>query len=196
MINEGYIKFKPKCINKNKLPKEILPELNKYRAEMVIRKLIGIKNRVGFGNISKKVDDNFIITGSATGGIKELDENHYVRVTSYNLDENSVEYEGPIKPSSESMTHASIYDSDLGIKAVIHVHNLDLWKKLLNRVPTTSKHTHYGTPEMAKEVKRLFRETDVKEKKIFVTAGHEEGVFSFGKNLEEAAKLLLKYFEG
>ena len=50
-------------------------------------------------------------------------------------------------------------------------------------------------PEMAEEVIRLFKETDVKEKKILAMAGHEEGVVSFGKNLKEAGQILLEYFE-
>ena len=46
---------------------------------------------------------------------------------------------------------------------------------------------------MAKEIQRLFRETDVKEKKILVMAGHKEGIISFGKDLDEAGKIMLNY---
>ncbi len=48
---------------------------------------------------------------------------------------------------------------------------------------------------MAEEVIRLFKETDVKKKKILVMPGHEEGVISFGKNLKEAGQILLEFFE-
>ena len=61
----------------------------------------------------------------------------------------------------------------------------------MNHVPTTSEDIPYGTPEMANEVKRLFNETDVGKEKIIVMGGHREGLISFGKNLEEAANILI-----
>jgi L-ribulose-5-phosphate 4-epimerase len=59
---------------------------------------------------------------------------------------------------------------------------------------STLETVEYGTPEMARETVRLFNETDVKEKKILVMAGHKEGILSFGKDLNEAREVLLKYF--
>jgi L-ribulose-5-phosphate 4-epimerase len=44
---------------------------------------------------------------------------------------------------------------------------------------------------MAKEIKRLFEETSLRSEKIIVMGGHEEGIISFGKNLEEAANVML-----
>ena len=69
---------------------------------------------------------------------------------------------------------------------MIHCHDSDLWATLLNRAPTTSKAVAYGTPEMAYEIMRLFKETDVQSRKILVMAGHEGGIVTFGKNLEDA----------
>ena len=106
---------------------------------------------------------------------------------------NSLTCEGPVKASSESLTHAAVYESDNFANAVIHIHNKSLWEKLLNVLPATSPEIEYGTPAMAEEVKRLFKETDLIEKKIFVMAGHEEGIVSFGRNLEEAFKTILFY---
>jgi len=65
-----------------------------------------------------------------------------------------------------------------------------LWATLLGHAPTTSKAIEYGTPEMAYEVRRLFKTTDVKSRKIFVMAGHEGGIITFGKDLEEAFTVL------
>jgi ABC-type iron transport system FetAB ATPase subunit len=61
----------------------------------------------------------------------------------------------------------------------------------MNKVPTTAIEVAYGTPEMAKEILRLFREDNLMEKKIVVMSGHEEGIISFGKNLPEAGNILL-----
>ena len=100
---------------------------------------------------------------------------------------------GKISASSESMTHAAIYEASKKVNAVIHTHNTEMWKKLLNKVPTTAPGAEYGTPEIANEVKRLFNETDLMEKKIFVMAGHEDGVISFGKDLKEAWDVMIRY---
>jgi hypothetical protein len=76
---------------------------------------------------------------------------------------------------------------------VIHVHQHNIWKKILHDVPTTSAEISYGTPAMGFEVSRLFKETDVAEVKLIAMAGHEDGIISFGKTLEEAGNILLSY---
>ena len=95
-------------------------------------------------------------------------------------------------PSSESLTHAAIYESDPTISAVIHCHDSVLWATLLDRAPTTSKSVAYGTPEMAYEIMRLFKVSDVRSREIFVMAGHEAGIVTFGKNLEDAFDVVMR----
>ncbi|NQU99038.1 class II aldolase/adducin family protein [Candidatus Woesearchaeota archaeon] len=194
---EGYVKYSAHLVKELVLPEEALQNLNLWRGKMLDLNLIGMySNGIGFGNISEKMGDDFIITATATGGIKKLSAKYYPKVTSYNLETNSVEYEGleAHPPSSEAMTHAAVYESDPAVRAIIHVHNLEMWKRILNKVPTTSKDAAYGTPEMANEIIRLFRETDVKDKKILAMAGHEEGIITFGKDLTEAGNIMLEYF--
>jgi L-ribulose-5-phosphate 4-epimerase len=94
-------------------------------------------------------------------------------------------------PSSESLTHAAIYKSDPTISAVIHCHDSVLWRTRLYRVPTTSKAVAYGTPEMAYEIMRLFTVSDVRSREIFVMAGHEGGIVTFGKNLKDAFDVVM-----
>ena len=48
----------------------------------------------------------------------------------------------------------------------------------------------YGTPEMAREVQRLFRETDVRTRKIFAMAGHTDGIVAFGQDFRQALAML------
>ena len=70
-----------------------------------------------------------------------------------------------------------------------------MWKKLMYKFPTTNTKTAYGTPEMAGEIKRLFNNHNFnKTDNIIIMAGHEDGIISFGRNLEEAYNILLKYF--
>ena len=155
--------------------------------------LVGVyEDGTGFGNMSIRFEKNkFIITGATTGRLNKLTAEHYTFITEYDIDKNSLTCEGPIKASSESLTHAMIYKCDEEIKAVFHVHHQALWKKLMNVVPTTDAAIEYGTSEMAKEMSRLFKETNLLQQKILVMAGHEEGIITFGKTMEEAGEKIL-----
>ena len=157
--------------------------------------LLGVcPNGVGFGNVSlcDCPTTSFYLTGSATGGLAELTPADCVRVVAYDFARNWLSYEGIAIPSSESLTHAAIYESDSITSAVIHCHNSALWAMLLDRVTTTSKAVTYGTPELASEIIRLFQISDVSSEKIFVMAGHRDGIVTFGKNLDEAFQVLMR----
>jgi len=189
---EGVIKFKCNWIKAAPLNSELIKELNEWRDRLYDAKLIG-KNEdgVGYGNISMRYDqNNFIITGSSTGKLLKLGAEHYTLVTEYDLDKNTVTNIGPVKASSESLTHAVIYERQQKVNAVIHVHHFILWKTLLKIFPSTGKDIEYGTPAMAKEICRLFEESNLAEEKIFAMAGHEGGIVSFGKDLNEAGQNL------
>ena len=192
-MDEGYIKFHCNWIEAEPISINQLRDINEWRNTLFNLGLIGAYNNgIGFGNISKRLNNRtFIITGSATGGLKRLNENHYVLVDEYNLQQNSLACTGPIKASSESLSHAVIYECSDETNAVIHIHNFDLWEKLIHHVPTTREEILYGTTEMANEIRRLFIETDVKTEKIIAMAGHEEGIIAFGKTLDEAGEILL-----
>ena len=195
--DEGIIKFRCHWVKTPPIPMKNLRGINTSRNRLYREGLIGVyDNGIGFGNISirrTRSKNEFMITGSQTGHLPALTGKHYTRVSHFDLKQNSVTCRGPIKASSESLTHAAIYRMDPSIGAVIHIHNKKLWQKLLNKVPTSRKEIPYGTPEMALEIERLFRETGLKSKKILVMAGHEEGIITFGNNLEETAKVLFSY---
>jgi len=192
-MKEGYIKFNCEWV-KQELNEDI-SEINKWREKLYKLNLIGVyESGVGFGNISIRKDNNFIITGSKTGGIENLTNNHFTKVTNWNFNKNKLTCCGPIEASSESLTHAAIYISNLNTNAVIHVHNSNLWEKLMYKVPTTNEKVEFGTPEMAYEIMKLFIEKNTINKKIIVMGGHKEGIISFGKNLEEAGNVLLNYY--
>ena len=192
MIDEGYIKFQCHWEKTIALQND-LSELISWRNKLLQMGLIGHYHdiNVGFGNISQKMEGKqFIIFGTQTGHIEHIQAEHFTTVIDYNIATNEVWCKGPVKASSESMTHAMIYDNDPLAEGVIHIHSSVLWKQLINKVSTTKKEVPYGTPEMANEITRLFNETDVKNQKIIVMAGHEEGILSFGTCLEEAGKII------
>ena len=172
-----------------------LAELNVYRRKLLDLHLIGVDpNGIGFGNLSVRdgATDKFYITGSATADIDELTLANCAKVVACDFGKNQVRYKGAAMPSSESLTHAAIYESDETAGAVVHCHCSKLWAAVLNGAPTTSKAAEYGTPEMANEIMQLFTRTNVQSRKIVIMAGHEGGILTFGKDLEETFAVLMR----
>ena len=198
MIDEGYIKFKSNWEKTRPLEFSAFNELNHWRDEMYKLHLIGAyDNGIGFGNISirKSYSNQFYISGSATGNFEKLNNYHYSLVTNVSIHENSLDCNGATIASSESMSHAVIYQNCSWVNGVIHIHSLSLWKKLLYKVPTTAHDVKYGTPEMALAIIELLNNKETIEQKIFAMAGHEEGIFVFGKDLKSAASVLLELIQ-
>jgi len=190
----GSVKFK--C---EQVPIEIsrfagFAELNKYRRKLLDLGVMGVDaNGIGFGNLSVRDGRTarFYITSSATAGIVEPTPADYAKVVAYDFAKNWLRCEGSRVASSESLTHAAVYQSDPTARAVIHCHDIILWSALLDKAPTTPKRVEYGTAEMAYAVQRLFEITDVKTRKIFVMAAHDGGLVTFGKNLQDAFGILM-----
>jgi len=190
-----YVKFTYERARADIAPFDALSELNASRRELLEQHLIGLdSNGVGFGNLSVRdgATRNFHVTGSATGGLPELTPTDCVRVVEYDFARNWLRYEGSAIPSSESLTHAAIYESDPSTSAVIHCHDSVLWTTLLGRAPTTSETVAYGTPETAYEIMRLFAVSDVRRTQILVMAGHGGGIVAFGKNFEDAFEVIMR----
>ena len=186
---EGVIKFNC-CWKKSKISIPFVHSLNVWRNRLFDLKLIGTKNNIGYGNLSIRYKGNrFAITGSQTGHLKKLKSRHYSIVNKFDIKNNLVYCKGLTKASSESMTHAMIYKLDLGVNSVIHVHSLNLWKKLLHKLPTTSEHAKYGTTELAEEIERVF-DTKIK---LIIMAGHRGGIMVFGSSIDEAGETMLYY---
>lgn len=195
-MDEGYIKFNCQWNKGDAFPPATLATIQKGRAKMYEQGLIGVyDNGIGFGNISQRYHQNqFIISGSTTGQFSVLQPQHYSLVTSFSIEQNRVECKGPIIASSESMSHAVIYQECPEINAVIHIHHLSLWRKLLFQIPTTSADATYGTPEMAAAIIHLIKTSSVRnETRFLAMAGHEEGLIVFGKTMSEAVKVVQQY---
>ena len=90
------------------------------------------------------------------------------------------------------MTHGAIYDLGPHLRCVLHAHSPVLWRQARElRIPMTERQVTYGTPAMAKEVQRLFRETAVVERQILAMGGHEDGIIAFGRSPEETGQILI-----
>ncbi len=171
-----------------------LGELNDCRRQLRELGWIGLDEfGIGFGNVSVRDAETrrFYITGSGTGGLAELTPANYALVVAHDLERNWLRCEGASVASSESLTHAAVYDAVPAVRAVIHCHAAELWARLLHVEPTTGRAAEYGTPEMAREVERLCRGADVLRPQVFVMAGHENGLLAFGATAAEALRALL-----
>jgi L-ribulose-5-phosphate 4-epimerase len=196
-MTEGYIKFQCRWVNEEiQFPEEMFLSLEKERTRLYKLGLIGMyPDGIGFGNISVRTDGgSFIITGSATGQFHTLNQSHYSMVSESNFEHNSISCTGLTKASAESLTHAAVYETLPEVGAVVHVHCLELWEKLLNNYPTTSGEIKYGTPEMALAVQSLAAELGMKDEKFIIMGGHREGIMAYGQNLEEATSKIIKIY--
>lgn len=187
MLDEGYIKFRLEW--EQGPPPDVPAELLEVRNELHALGLVGMykDSGIGFGNVSvRNADGTMLISGSGTGAVALSHPGLFSTVISYDIAGNWVHCRGPVPASSESLTHAMLYACDPQIGAVLHIHQIDLWRKLLGVVPTSGADVPYGTPEMALEVKRLYAEGPLAERRLLVMAGHEEGLIAFGENCQEA----------
>ncbi len=198
-IDEGYIKYQSHW-SRGPAPDAMAARLlEEWRKPLFAAGLVGHYHElnIGFGNLSTRSGEpgQFLITGTQTGHIEHTTAEHYSLVTGFDIDRNEVTCTGPVQASSEAMTHAAIYELDLSIDAIVHVHSRPLWDRYLNVLPTTDSAVAYGTPEMAKELRRLYRESAFGSDGIAVMGGHDEGIISIGESLEEAAMKILALAE-
>lgn len=150
---------------------------------------------LGFGNLSERLDEQrFLISGTQTGHLEKLQPEHYAIVTAADIPQNTIYARGPVKPSSESLTHAAIYALHPDIAFVFHGHSPDIWlfRKQL-AIPETDKTVPYGTPAMAAEMYRLYKNTAMQASGIIAMAGHEDGVISFGPTAEQAGDTMMSF---
>lgn len=203
--NEGVIKYQLEFTKSSSPPGNLLKDLKAWRKILYQLNLVGQDpNRYsgyGYGNLSSRIMNRkpadkpgFIITGTQTGHLSELSEEHYAFVTDCEVALNRIKAEGVIKPSSEALTHGAVYQADFRINYVFHVHNPDIWE---NRetlgIPTTDVNVEYGTPDMARDIQRLLQSDESRNCHIIVMAGHEDGVVSFGQSAAEAGDTLTSY---
>jgi ribulose-5-phosphate 4-epimerase/fuculose-1-phosphate aldolase len=194
---EGYIKFNCQLTEgPSGLSEEDFFQLNNWRNKLFQLKLIGCyPDNIGYGNISIRSGKGFIITGSATGCKDLLSRDDYVRVDRYSIPNNEIHCTGRIKASAESLTHAAVYEADPEVGTVIHIHNLKLWEKFRDLMPTTSESAEYGTPEIAVAVKSICMNFLTRTDDAIIMGGHKEGIIAFGNDLEDAGNKILKILQ-
>jgi ribulose-5-phosphate 4-epimerase/fuculose-1-phosphate aldolase len=202
---EGVIQFDLEFRLAPPLPIAALREISAWRRILYLLRLTGQDPQrydgLGFGNISQRFEPyeapperrRFVISGTQTGGLADLGPEHYATVLESHPEANRLVAEGPIRPSSESLTHGALYALDELLRCVMHVHSPEIWRQAAALdLPRTDPAAAYGTPAMAAETARLFRAEAVRAGGLFVMGGHEDGVVAFGRTAEAAGTALLR----
>jgi hypothetical protein len=85
-----------------------------------------------------------------------------------------------------------IYDLDDQIRTVLHVHSPQIWNHAERMgLPVSDREVAYGTPEMAREVERLFAEYGLRQEGILSMGGHQDGIVAFGTSAKDAGCILI-----
>lgn len=181
-----------------------LPSLDGWRSVLKRLGLIGQDldryQGYGFGNLSHRLvlasgtdAAAFVVSGSQTGQRDRLGRDGWALVTSWDMETFHVESQGPVPPSSESLTHALVYDTEPDVHCVVHVHCPELWRAARDLdLLRTSRDVVYGSPEMIQQVRGLFG-LGLSDVGVFAMAGHEDGIVAFGADADDACGRLLTY---
>lgn len=196
---EGVIKYRLDHHDNDLASTIDISQINAWRSLLYRLKLIGQSvdqyHGLGYGNISQRLHRNqqqFLISGTQTGHLQVLQRNHFAIVEKASPIHNTLSSRGSCKPSSEALTHASIYRHDPSAQAVIHVHCPEIWRHTHDlQLPHTRADIAYGSVEMAGAVERLFASGELKKMPIFSMLGHEDGIVAFGDSVTAAALTLL-----
>ena len=202
METEGVVKYQLDFKETPPLSLGAIKEINAWRRIFFLLELIGQDparyGGYGFGNVSCRIKHNeeaFLITGTQTGHIPQLTPEHYAMVTMCDPKNNHIVASGPVKPSSEALTHGALYHADQDIQYVFHVHNPEIWNAAPGMGLTiTDKNIQYGTPEMAQEFQCIISVKSTQQKSIIVMGGHEDGIVSFGYTAEGAGSELINCY--
>jgi len=197
---EGVIKFQLDFEQGRVRDYPQIESIEQWRQRLMRLGLIGQDDAryegLGFGNISHRVSypgtsDAFVITGTQTGHLQQMDAAHYALVTDCDPQRNWLQARGPVKPSSEAMTHAVIYQKIPKAEAVIHLHSSELWRHAQRLgLAITNPATEYGTPQMAAEIEDCI-DAGLPHGHTISMGGHEDGIVTWGASLDAAGNEIL-----
>ena len=196
MADEGYVKYSARHTEAPPVAATHWAELNEARTRLHRLGLVGVTPQgIGFGNVSVRVrGEGFLISGTATGAAPVLSPSAYCLVTSFDIAANSISSSGPVRASSESMTHGAVYRAAPPVHCVIHIHSRTIFDGMFrDHYPSTPADAEYGTPEMARAVGACVNAGGApKDAGVIVLAGHDEGVIAYGPSVEKALALVLE----
>ncbi len=200
---------KPEAIKFNyRFDKDDIPEFSiiyklKYIKNYLLKyRLFGINSDgLSYGNLSAYSDKlmdyysaysnkiKFIISASGTSGIKNFTIDDYTIIVDYDFAKNYLHFIGKRIASSESLTHAAIYNSVNNVKYVVHFHNEQIWSRNIHKLLTTDIDIEYGTPELAQCIIDLLRYKK-NLKPVIILGGHPNGIIIWENNVNSLFKII------
>ncbi|MBN1971781.1 MAG: class II aldolase/adducin family protein [Candidatus Delongbacteria bacterium] len=175
---EGVIKFDFRNISNDVYDNDLVRELIDLRNQLNKLSLVAAyDDGLGYGNVSFRENDCFYITASQTGHLNSLEPENIVKILKTDPIDMLIEYSGNSKPSSESVSHYMIYNSNPKIDLIVHFHNFELWEKLSHDKTIISVTGEYGSKELAENLSKAVM---AKNSGVIYMKDHEEGVIIFG----------------
>jgi len=176
-------KFKTSFISEEIPGDKGIEDLKKWCQQFLKNKLISFNNNLG---LSFRIEDEFIITGNK---LKDgLSNDCFVRISNYDVYNNSLFVEGILEPSSEAVMHYLIYNTSFEVNAIFCGNDDSIIKYAKElKLPETSEEIPSGTVELANEV------LDVLKNNNFIVIKNY-GFLSLGKTMKEAGELALKIY--
>lgn len=174
-------------------------ELNYWRSYLFRLGLIGQDpdryGGLGFGNVSHRLSNDspeFVISGSQTGHLSLLCREHYALVKQADVLHNCLSADGPLKPSSEALTHAAVYQAKQSVQCVLHVHSPNIWLNAYALgLMCTAESIPYGTPDMATAVKQAVC-SHSSSTGVIAMLGHLDGIIAYSTDVDEAGEALVQ----
>ena len=188
-MSEGYVKFLCEQVSGVPIPPIGFDSINLLRTKLWDMGVIGEREGVGFGNISVRLGDYVLITGSRTGKVRIADIKDYALILDWDLRRFWVRSLGMVPASSESFTHLSVYSARPGVMMVVHLHWPSLWTWARNRLPGTPAWAEFGSVELANEVFKLVVELN-RDWGVIGMWGHQDGLLFWARDYMSVWRLL------
>ena len=184
-MEEKRVKFKTVFISDEVPEEKEIEELKYWCTQFQKNNLTPPHEGNSVGNLSCRVEDEFIITGSMLKTKENLNNDFFVRVVNYDVYKNAIYAEGKMEPSSESIMHFLIYNTRDDLNAIFHGHS-DLITKNAEKlkIPITKNEQPPGTMELANEVLDALGDNNI----IVIKNG---GFVVLGNSMKGAGQLVL-----
>lgn len=167
--------------------REPLLHLNRWAYLFSQLGLTPIHAEGAYGNHSFRTGiSSFFITKSGMVPTEAVDENNFAHIIDFKESANTLLFEGPSTPSSESFLHGLIYKANPNIQAILHGHSsLFLKHAFALDLPITKSFYPYGTRELAESALDIVNPST----RFFILRDH--GFISLAENIEEAGNFTL-----
>ena len=210
MDREGVIKFSLHTDHEVRVPHDLPKAQSEILGWCQVLKKMGWFGQdphryegLGFGNISFRIGPrfatsgrrSFAITGSQAGARAQISKEDVALVSKYHLKQHTLWKAPGINPSSESLTHAAVYDGAPNARVCFHVHCPTVWQaRHILGLPCIPISVRYGTPQMSAAIRSLCVRQKVGFDVPIAMDGHTDGLLCFSTTPERVFAALIQAY--